>query len=386
MRRCIYCRQLVERSELTLEHVIPQFLGGACAPDRFKTRDVCKDCNNNLGLFVDAGFEKDWFVSNVLSMIAHKTYDPSKSAGLPLICIGPVDFPLPDMRPDEICESWLGPFGEQIYWVRPVDERLYWYMGGNPRTAKTVRTRAYFMFGARSHIDPSCTIRAFKDAFIGRKVKKILCTKIVGVDPADIGFSEPDDLDVQRTNFIFEYCKRNEDREGRVSMYVHYDVRFLAKLAIGIAYCLFGERALRTSYAEELYRALYFRPDGEMPEISAVTNFGRIKDPHFDRLMGAEGCVTLALWVFPQGIGVNLNIDGSMNWTIKCADVEGLGRSDLDSVGLGQVLVLSRQLQVSVELPMHDYIAHKTGSILNPVLQDIDSRVVNSKRGRHWQS
>ncbi|RQS64281.1 hypothetical protein DID96_28560 [Burkholderia sp. Bp8963] len=32
MKRCIYCRQPVDSSRLTLEHVIPQFLGGAYRP------------------------------------------------------------------------------------------------------------------------------------------------------------------------------------------------------------------------------------------------------------------------------------------------------------------------------------------------------------------
>lgn len=382
MTRCIYCRQLVNQSEKTIEHVIPQFLGGAYAPDKFKTRDVCRRCNSNLGLFVDAGFEKDWFVAQNLSMIAHKTYDPEKNIGLPLICMGSVDLPLPDMQPEEICELWLGPFGEQIYWVRPADERLYWYMGGNPRTAKTIRTRAYFMFSERTYIDPSRTMRTFRDAFADRKVTKITCTKLEGIDPASMGFSEPDDLDDQRIKMFFDNCTQKGNQRGRLSMYIHYDIRFLSKLSIGIAYCLFGARALRTKYAQELYRALVLRPDDGMPEIHVVTNLGRKKDPYFDKLMGTEGCITLALSASPDGVTLNLNIDQSMNWIIKCADIEGLDGSDVDAMRHGCIVVLSRQLQKSVELTMLDYIAHKTGNIPNPLLRDIESRVAKSKMSR----
>lgn len=70
MKRCIYCRQEKDDDQFTLEHVIPQFLGGAYTPESFKIRDVCKNCNNNLGLFVDAGFEKNWLVSNNLRQAA----------------------------------------------------------------------------------------------------------------------------------------------------------------------------------------------------------------------------------------------------------------------------------------------------------------------------
>ena len=58
MRECIYCRKLKEEDMFSLEHVIPQFLGGAYAPDQMKTKDVCRKCNSDLGLFVDAAFEK----------------------------------------------------------------------------------------------------------------------------------------------------------------------------------------------------------------------------------------------------------------------------------------------------------------------------------------
>ena len=74
MPRCMYCTKEIEASMSSVEHVIPQFLGGAYAPDQFKTRLVCRRCNNNLGLFVDAAFGKDWIVSNNLAHLAREAY------------------------------------------------------------------------------------------------------------------------------------------------------------------------------------------------------------------------------------------------------------------------------------------------------------------------
>jgi len=71
MKECIYCRCQKDETEFSLEHIIPQFLGGVSAPDKFKTRDVCKTCNSNLGLFVDASFEKNFLVYNILHRAAH---------------------------------------------------------------------------------------------------------------------------------------------------------------------------------------------------------------------------------------------------------------------------------------------------------------------------
>lgn len=207
MKSCIYCRKPKPEAEFTLEHVIPQFLGGAYGPDRFKTRDVCKSCNSNLGLFVDASFEKDWFVTHKLWDIAFSNFDPEKDVGLPLICMGHSDLKPPQIQPDETCESWLGPLGEQVYWVRRDDARLYWYSGGNPRTAKDIKSRAYFMFGERSGKNAMLPWRAFRDAFQGRRVKKVMCTTI-DADPKLIGFEEPDELDRARIEFFFVAAQR----------------------------------------------------------------------------------------------------------------------------------------------------------------------------------
>jgi len=150
MRKCIYCSSEKEESEFSLEHIIPQFLGGAYAPDKFKTRNVCKTCNSNLGLFVDASFEKNFLVYNHLNEAAYAFFDPGNPSGLPLTCMENSDLSPPEMNDTEVCELWLGPLGEQVFWIRPKDERLYWYSGGNPRTVKEVNNRAYFLFSERS--------------------------------------------------------------------------------------------------------------------------------------------------------------------------------------------------------------------------------------------
>ena len=147
MKECIYCRKVKDEDKFSLEHIIPQCLGGAHAPVNFKTRDVCARCNNNLGLFVDASFEKDYLVYNELLTSAYAFFDPEKPTGLPLHCMGKItDIEPLNIKSNEICEFWVGPLGEQVFWIRPDDEKMYWYSGGNPREVKSKDTRAYFMF------------------------------------------------------------------------------------------------------------------------------------------------------------------------------------------------------------------------------------------------
>ena len=56
MRLCIYCNTEKAESELSLEHIFPESLGGDLCSGLFKTRDVCIRCNNVAGLFVDGAF------------------------------------------------------------------------------------------------------------------------------------------------------------------------------------------------------------------------------------------------------------------------------------------------------------------------------------------
>ncbi len=90
---------------------------GIYAPDFLKTRNVCGKCNSNLGLFVDASFEKNRMVSNWLSHAASAFYDPEHPVGLPFICMDNCDLNPPGLPEGYVCESWLWPLGEQVYWL-----------------------------------------------------------------------------------------------------------------------------------------------------------------------------------------------------------------------------------------------------------------------------
>ncbi|MDC5851400.1 HNH endonuclease [Vibrio europaeus] len=375
MRECIYCRENKEESEFSLEHILPQFIGGAAAPDFLKTRQVCEKCNNNLGLFVDAGFEKDWLVHNQLRSAARAFYDPKKPTSLPFLCMGSSALQPPEMSNDEVCELWLGPLGERVYWIRPIDDRLFWYSGGNPRTTKKKRTRAYFMFSERSNKNILLSWLSFRDCFEGKKVKKVLCGTIEGADISTIGFSEADSLDNKRAEYFFKCIKNNDNQEqGVASMYLHYDLRFMAKTAIGIAYALLGDRFLKTSYSKELGKALWYRQNDEIPDIK----FGRCLSDDtsvLSKMLGIPNAVTIAIVPNPNGIGVNFNISGSMNWVIQMLVNEEITDNERSKIGNGLVVILFKTLKKCVLLDYPDFLSYKLGNIEHWELDAIESQV-----------
>lgn len=379
MGHCIYCREEKDDNEFTLEHVIPQFLGGAYAPDFLKTRNVCKSCNNNLGLFVDASFEKNWMVSNWLRQASSAFYEKDNPVGVSLSCMGNTDLCPPDLPEGHVCEMWLGPHGEQVFWLRPHDERLSAYVGGNPRTMKSMETRAYFLFSENTCKDPLKTWLSFEQALRGRKVKKVLCGEVEGVDPASIGFAQPDELDKARKEFFIANTEGGQVRKMQFTVHQKFDQRFLCKLAIGVAFCLFGHKVLDSAYGKELHKGLWHREGNDKPEVRGSTFFSKKGDPDFNRLVGFPNAVTLVLLSSQDGVSLNLNINSQLNWTILCASNETLTTDDVAKIDDGHILLLVRALKTGIYLDLPFYLTCKCGITSHSGLNNILERSERSK-------
>lgn len=357
MKTCIYCKQAKDEDEFTLEHVISQFLGGTQAPDHLKTRDVCGTCNSNLGLFVDASFEKDFLVYSMLSEAAYSFFNPDRPTALPLRCMGTSDLDPPEMKEDEVCELWIGPLGEQVYWIRPSDERMYWYSGGNPITARKVRTRAYFLWSERSQKNPMITWLSFGDAFKGRKVRKVSCTEVEGADLSEIGFSEADNLDLTRIAYFNGMCSQAQTRTAQVSMYLRYDVRYMAKLAIGIGHTLFGETFDNSRHARELHKALWYReghPEPDIPGQSAL----RHENDSLTSACGINNAVTLTVIASGKYLALNLNLSRKMNWNIALAEIEDIKELMGEDMREGICVILFKTIGKGVSVSLPELIAH----------------------------
>lgn len=370
MKTCIYCKKRKEEEEFTLEHVISQFLGGAQAPDHLKTRDVCGACNSNLGLFVDASFEKQFLVYSMLNEAAYSFFNPGSPTPLPLRCMGTCDLRPPEITEDEVCEYWSGPLGEQIYWVRPSDERVYWYSGGNPITAKRESTRAYFLWSENSLKNPAITWLSFGDAFKGRKVRKVSCTELVGADLSEIDFSEADDLDLKRIAYFNNMCSGGQTREIQVSTYVRYDVRYMAKLAIGIGHVLFGKTFDDSRHARELHKALWYREGDPGPDIPGQTALGHTNDL-LTSTCGFNNSVTLTVMPSEQHLALNLNLSRKMNWNIAIAEMEDIRDLMGEDIRDGMCVILFKTLGKSISISLPELINHNQNLVTHQDLAEV---------------
>ena len=382
MRECIYCGDSKEDKEFTLEHVIPQSLGGACAPDELKTRDVCKDCNSNLGLFVDASFEKNHFVSIALHLIARNFFDPANPTSLPLYCLGDSKLVPPGMTDTEICELWGGPFGERIYWIRPIDKRMETYAGGNPRTTKQKESRAYFRSTKDSEKNIELVLLSFKDAFgkqkagkKKRKVKKLFCTTVEGCELEDLGFSTPNELDRARISYFLQQAKGRQQIHGEIPINVNFDQRFASKLALGLSHVLFNGELRNSKYSKELRKGLWFGFNGPIPEVPGAKTFSSKSDPLVQHT-GVDYGVTITFTPVDGKVAVILNIGRMLAFTVMCADLEELSAAHISQIEHGLSLVLIDPLQKNVRLTTPELITHNSSMVKNSELSRIE-KIVN---------
>jgi hypothetical protein len=366
---------------MTLEHVLPQSLGGAYAPDVYKIRNVCERCNSNLGLFVDAGFEKNWLVSGTLQVSALASFDVKNPKGLPLICMGDANLDVPGLKGDEVCECWLGPLGERIYWIRPKDEELYWYAGGNPRTSKDKSTRAYFMFSIRSQKCPILSWLSFRDAFSGKKrVKKIMCASVEGADPKDIGFQEADVLDQKRIEFFKSIDPKKNTQGNTLSFFINFDLRFASKLALGLGFSLLGEDFLKSPYVAELRKGLWYKTGDELPEIYGQGVYDENQNEYARKLMGYEHAVSLIIMPIGDVITANLHVGTSTSFSIVFAQADSLKPDVLEKIRDGVVIVLFQYFQKGFHLTLPQYISHKLGRHKHTGLAEIDGEIEKNLR------
>lgn len=371
---CLYCGYPKPQHESTLEHAIPQSLGGAHAPDRFKTRNVCVKCNNDLGAYVDASFAKSWFIINSLASAAMKLYDGSSQVPIPLACMGLLEVPGLHVPVDHVVESWIGPSGEHLIWIRPEDEALYWYSGGNPRQRREPSTAYWFPTSAdpqRWRIGYESFIAAFKNRKNARKVIGVPCEGFPG-NGYPPGFDIPNEMDI--TNIAVIRANTSGFR-GQVPFNAKFDLRFLSKLGLGVGYSLFGSAFLLTQHAADFRKGCWPRRHDEIA-VRGASMFG-VATPELDAVLNYPGAVVLSVMIVDGHYGLVLSVDQGRSATISLAP--GSLKCTAMDPQEGYCLLLFPSMRRYVETTVANLIGHKTGVNPHTELAGINERLARAE-------
>jgi hypothetical protein len=373
MFRCLYCGDRKSNSESSLEHAIPQFLGGAAAPQYFMLKNVCKTCNINLGMFVDASYARSRLISQRLALAARKLYTDFNNNPLPLICMGIIKNMSGLVVPDGmVAEHWLGPSGESIIWIRSHRKDLECYVGGSPIDKKKKASTLYFLpTSSETNIRFRMGIEAFEEAFRNaKKARRIFGAEFIGEHAGKLirGFSMPTKDDRANVEAIRKAIQTGPIEEG-VIINIRFDHRFICKMVLGVGYSLFGEPFLGTETAKQARLGLWPKQD-QKAHLRGVGSFGAIDDPVFSKLSGYPSAVAIMVSRTHQRYAISMSVDQQMPFITELApDTLSSPHIPHDD---GYILLLFPQLRRSIVLELSAMLAHMTRDKIHAELAQID--------------
>ena len=213
-----------------------------------------------------------------------------------------------------------------------------------------------------------------------------MCTEVHGEDPNDIGFSTPDELDAERIAFFKSLSSvTNGNMKNSLAINVNFDRRFMAKLGLGIGYCLFGKRAVESEYSKELRKGLWHRDseleggdadiEATMPDIRGAGVWKSKELMALSEIVGEQYAISLVILPCKEGVVASLNIGKGTSSAVMCASYEGLNPADIESIRDGKIILLYKHIQTSVSLSLPEYLSYKLGHLKHPRLTEINSRI-----------
>ena len=218
-------------------------------------QNVCKKCNNLLGLFVDEAFIKSWYIHNHHANVIRAIPEVDQPF-IPLSYIGKVaDLALGD---DEV-DLWLGPKGEGIFHIHrpyPIEHDLK-NIVGLPAYLKN-----------KEDVDKGEIIVLSKETDENRRkkfsqsIREQFPKKSVYFFFANAKIPKLSDRVreyIEPTIKYFNGPKLTATHESTID----WGDRFLAKVALGIGYKLIGEEFILSNSAYELRKFLW-QPDPEI--------------------------------------------------------------------------------------------------------------------------
>lgn len=383
--KCVYCGETISIG--SLEHVLPQCLGGDFAPKALQTHHCCKRCNSLLGRYVDRTFRRNWFITNFLAASGHAHLDPETPRPIPLIYLGSTT-EFSNEADEDVCELWLGPCGEQILHFRPRDtsDDFWGVAGGDPVRARKEPSVAYVSLTTIEPFWLEVTFRSILEHFKkNKKVRKFLLS-----EPGDdatryamerLGFDFPAVRDSRFElvrNRVFAVGRQGF---GKIALNVNFERRFLAKLALGLGVCSGGDRYVESSYADKLRAVLWRKDDANnSSELLGYSDMLASASPKesWQELISFPNAITLTTALSEQSFGYHLSLGGQHLAGLQISDDPDLFFAPDGQPASQSIYVSVPSLNTVVTLPLHEWIAHKTEGYRHPQLASLESIAARS--------
>nr|WP_230968056.1 HNH endonuclease [Nostoc sp. WHI] len=367
MRRCIYCGERKELTKFSLEHIFPQSLGGSSLSNLFKTHHVCRYCNSIIGQWVDGSFIRNWFTQNFKASIANVYIDSQGNCILPLSYMGRVKrF---ETSEQEICEFWLGPCGDSIYHFHDAfDSRYDTFVGGNPINLKKNPGDVYIIAVPTNPFWQKIVFNSFISHF--NKARRFICNA-PDENNGEWIFSKSSEKEKAIIKILMEARGTDHEVNNLIDPYSHE--RFLAKIALGLGFNIFGDKYLETDYAQFLRDILWRKKPNNTSELKRFLGYFDPVGESLKVILPWEGAHTFLIMSIGDYFILCMCIYGKAFLNVVISDERSLW-SDHKNYSDGQIFLVVPQLSKAlnpISLPI--YISHKLQELPAKELQELEA-------------
>jgi len=279
-KKCIYCNQYKDESDFSLEHIFPVALGGKYLDDDlFKTHNVCKECNNKFGLYVDGIFLKSFFIKNEVFNHYLEFVNEIEDITIPFVFMGTLKKPIINHPYYKYCDYWVWAGGSRVYhFHNNYNEFFQNYIGGHPIKFKNKKEAGeVYLVGAMENIDEKLfkiMLFSFKEHFKYQKrfsvnIRLNLIDKRTKKSNKIKFFDESNEMQQEIIKRLLKVS--NKEHEMCLTIQVGVEWKFLSKLAIGLGYNLFGDNYLKSDDYKIFHNIINAKDINEIKNILTKT-------------------------------------------------------------------------------------------------------------------
>lgn len=366
--KCIYCNEEKDGNEFSLEHIFPSALGGKSIDNPlFRTRQVCKRCNSLAGLYVDSAFVKNFFATMLVPFSKYiGYYDFEKNPYIPFAYMGFVEY---IKHPNfEFCDKWLWSGGSMVYHFHNNSSKDFnTIAGGDPRKRKNKDAGEVYLIGFTDNpFWITLLMKAYTKQF--KKSKKFFVNYIL---PEELKEKRPQMNEIQKDicKKIYKLHETKEEQKHTLAIQVNFNVRFQAKLALGLGHSLFGEDYTQSLEAKKI-RDIFWNKDYKelkilQPEMLQFFSEEKENFQKITRYISFTGCHGLYFLRMNNSLIFYADLYGEGSYpilTVVAKDISVYKHELIEKYpkGWGYILVPQRNLFIG-EFDIGALLAYNTG-------------------------
>ncbi|WP_157951829.1 HNH endonuclease [Actinobacillus porcitonsillarum] len=379
--KCFLCEQ--DNVEMSLEHSIPQFLGGKKSDDKFKRLNLCKLCNSKLGTHVDARFARSFINAMELNEFNNDIF----GGRLTSLKFDAGD-EIHDLIPENNYVEMMSNEKSVAFWIKENTPDFLGLVGGHAPLSKS-KISQLFLFITKEDLSEAELKQLLNDIILKfkdyKKLEILLCMNFscgsvaTEKDLAAYRKQIKSMFDIRGLKFIWEFSDKElnianrlrpdgKDFKANVLFDLNDWVRFLSKLFLGILCGYLGNQFTKNPVGLKLIDIL--RTYSSRVVLSE-SDINRLKHPlkmsQVNLFLLERGSITVSIFQIGDDIVGLLGI-GDNIYALRICKQQDLSKIEKDKLNIssdfcripeGITLVLNKNSDKYLEYNTKDFFLEK---------------------------